>query len=44
MSAEQAVDHLLEQREHYDGFSYIPVYGGMQMEQFAPMVARLAGT
>jgi probable F420-dependent oxidoreductase len=43
MSVEQAVDHLLEQRERY-GFSFIPVYGGAQMEQFAPVVARLAGT
>lgn len=42
MSAGQAVEHLLEQREHY-GFSYIPVYGGVQMENFAPVVARLAG-
>jgi probable F420-dependent oxidoreductase len=43
MSVEQAVDHLLEQRERY-GFSYIPVYGGTQMEQCVPVVARLAGT
>jgi probable F420-dependent oxidoreductase len=43
MSVEQAVDHLLDQRERY-GFSFIPVYGSMQMEQFAPVVARLAGT
>jgi probable F420-dependent oxidoreductase len=43
MSSEQAVDHLLEQRERY-GFSYIPVYGGVQMEQFGPVIARLAGT
>jgi hypothetical protein len=43
MRVEQAVEHLLEQRERY-GFSYIPVYGGTQMEQFAPVVARLAGT
>lgn len=42
MSAGQAVEHLLEQRERY-GFSYIPVYGGTQMENFAPIVARLAG-
>ena len=42
MSASQAVEHLLEQRERY-GFSYIPVYGGAQMERFAPVVARLAG-
>ncbi len=42
MSTGQAVEHLLEQRERY-GFSYIPVYGGAQMENFAPVVARLAG-
>lgn len=42
MSAGQAMEHLLEQRERY-GFSYIPVYGGAQMENFAPVVARLAG-
>ena len=42
MSTGQAVEHLLEQRERY-GFSYIPVYGGKQMENFAPIVARLAG-
>ena len=42
MSAGQAVEHLLEQRERY-GFSYIPVYGGAQMEHFASVVARLAG-
>ena len=42
MSAGQAIEHLLEQRERY-GFSYIPVYGGEQMENFAPVVARLAG-
>jgi alkanesulfonate monooxygenase SsuD/methylene tetrahydromethanopterin reductase-like flavin-dependent oxidoreductase (luciferase family) len=42
MSTEQAVEHLLEQRKRY-GFSYIPVYGGAQMENFAPVVARLAG-
>lgn len=42
MSAGQAVEHLLEQRERY-GFSYIPVYGSAQMENFAPVVARLAG-
>jgi hypothetical protein len=42
MSTGQAVEHLLEQRERY-GFSYIPVYGGVQMENFAPVVARLAG-
>jgi probable F420-dependent oxidoreductase len=42
MSAGRAVEHLLEQRERY-GFSYIPVYGGAQMENFAPVVTRLAG-
>jgi probable F420-dependent oxidoreductase len=42
MSAGQAVEHLLEQRERY-GFSYIPVYGSVQMEKFAPVVAQLAG-
>jgi hypothetical protein len=42
MSKGQAVEHLLEQRERY-GFSSIPVYGGAQMENFAPVVARLAG-
>jgi len=42
MSIEQAVEHLLEQRERY-GFSSIPVYGGAQMEKFATVVARLAG-
>ena len=42
MSTAQAVNHLLEQRERY-GFSYIPVYGGVQMEKFAPVVAQLAG-
>jgi len=42
MSAGQVIEHLLEQRERYD-FSYIPVYGGAQMENFAPVVARLAG-
>ena len=30
MSAGQAVEHLLEQRERY-GFSYIPVYGDVQI-------------
>ena len=42
MSIEQAVEHLLDQRDRY-GFSSIPVYGGAQMEKFAPVVARLAG-
>ena len=41
VSTEQAVAHLLEQRERY-GFSYLQVYQG-QMENFAPVVARLAG-
>jgi probable F420-dependent oxidoreductase len=41
MSIEQAVVHLLEQREHY-GFSYLQVSAG-QMENFAPVVARLGG-
>ena len=42
MSTGQAVEHLLEQRERY-GFSSIPVYGGVQMEKFASVVAQLAG-
>ncbi len=41
LSTEQAVEHLLEQRERY-GFSYLQIYAG-QMENFAPVVARLAG-
>ena len=41
MSTEQAVEHLLEQRERY-GFSYIQVFDG-QIENFAPVVARLNG-
>ena len=41
MSTEQAVAHLLEQRDRY-GFSYLQVYEG-QMENFAPVVARLSG-
>src|SRR5260370_2987140 len=41
MSTEQAVEHLLEQRERY-GFSYIQVFDG-QAENFAPVVARLNG-
>ena len=41
MSTEQAVAHLLEQRDRY-GFSYLQVYEG-QMENFTPVVARLAG-
>ena len=41
MSTEQAIEHLLEQRDRY-GFSYFQVSDG-QMENFAPVVARLAG-
>lgn len=41
MSTEQAVASLLEQRERY-GFSYLQV-SAQQMENFAPVVARLAG-
>jgi probable F420-dependent oxidoreductase len=41
MQTAQAVDYLLEQRDRY-GFSYLQVYVG-QMENFAPIVARLAG-
>lgn len=41
MGIEQAVMYLVEQRERY-GFSYIQVFDG-QMENFAPVVARLAG-
>jgi hypothetical protein len=41
ISTEQAVAQLLEQRDRY-GFTYIQVYEG-QMENFAPIVARLAG-
>ena len=41
MSTEQAVAHLLEQRERY-GFSYLQVSEG-QMENFAPVLARLVG-
>jgi probable F420-dependent oxidoreductase len=41
LSTEQAVAHLLEQRERY-GFSYLQVHAG-QVENFAPVVARLAG-
>lgn len=41
VSTEQAVAQLLEQRDRY-GFSYLQVYEG-QMENFAPVVARLAG-
>lgn len=41
MSGEQAVEHLLERRERY-GISYIQIADG-QMENFAPIVSRLAG-
>ncbi len=41
LSTEEAVAHLVEQRERY-GFSYLQVSEG-QMENFAPVVARLAG-
>jgi probable F420-dependent oxidoreductase len=41
LSAEQAVAHLLEQRERY-GFTYLQV-SAEQMENFAPVIARLAG-
>src|SRR3989440_12915326 len=41
LSIEQAVAHLLEQRDRY-GFSYLQVSEG-QIENFAPVVARLAG-
>jgi hypothetical protein len=41
MSVEQAVAHLLEQREQY-GYSYIQV-NDAQMESFAPVVAQLIG-
>jgi len=40
-TTEQAVEHLLEERNRY-GFSYLQVYEG-QMENFAPVVAGLAG-
>ena len=41
MSTEQAVEHLLELRERY-GYTYFQIYDG-QMENFAPVVARLSG-
>ena len=41
LSTEQAVAHLLDQRERY-GFSYLHVSMG-QMKNFAPVLARLAG-
>lgn len=41
MTIEQAVEYLLEQREHF-GISYIQVQE-RQFENFAPVVARLSG-
>jgi len=41
LQTEQAVAHLLEQRDRY-GFSYLQVYEG-QVENFASVVAKLAG-
>ena len=41
MTTEQAVEHLLEQREHL-GISYIQVQEG-QLENFTPVLARLNG-
>lgn len=41
MSVDQAVNHLVEQRERF-GFSYVQVLD-TQLEAFAPVVARLAG-
>ncbi len=41
MTTEQAVEHLLEQRERL-GISYIQVQEG-QMENFVPVLARLHG-
>ncbi|MHB8596364.1 MAG: TIGR03621 family F420-dependent LLM class oxidoreductase [Ktedonobacteraceae bacterium] len=41
MTTEQAIEHLLEQREH-TGASYIQVQE-RQLENFAPVLARLAG-
>jgi len=41
LSTEQAIAHLVEQRDRY-GFSYLQVYEG-QVENFAPVVARLTG-
>lgn len=41
MTTEQAVAYLQERRERY-GFSYLQLSAG-QMENFAPVVARLAG-
>jgi probable F420-dependent oxidoreductase len=41
LSTKQAVAHLLEQRDRY-GFSYLQIQAA-QMENFAPVVAQLAG-
>ena len=41
-SVEQIVAEIVERRERY-GFSYVQVME-QQMEAFAPVVARLAGT
>ncbi len=41
LSTEQAIAHLLEQRERY-GFSYLQV-STQQMENFVPVLTRLAG-
>lgn len=41
LSTEQAVAHLLEQRDLY-GFSYLQIQAA-QVENFAPVVAQLAG-
>lgn len=41
LSTEQATEQLLEQRARY-GFSYLQV-SQAQIENFAPVVARLAG-
>ncbi len=41
MSTEQAIAYLLEQRDRY-GFSYLQIQTN-QMENFAPVVAQLAG-
>ena len=41
MTVEQAIEHLLEQRERF-GVSYVQVLDS-QLEAFAPVIARLAG-
>ena len=41
MSLEQTIEHVLELRERY-GITYLQIQTG-QMENFAPVVARLAG-